>query len=129
MARFVLDSSALLAMLFQEPGSDKVAEVLGHAQMSAVNVTEVLTKLHDRGAAPAAIGGVRALIDRMHVAYDLKQAALAAELRGSTRALGLSLGDRACLALAKSLGLPALTGDRAWVSVASAIGVDVQLIR
>lgn len=129
MARVVLDSSALLALLFQEPGADKVAEVLGHALMSTVNITEVLTELHDRKASPSDIAGVRGLVDRIEVAYDLKQAALAAELRAATRVRGLSLGDRACLGLAKSVGLPAMTGDRAWMPVARAVGIEVQLIR
>ena len=114
MSDSVLDSSALLALLFGEPGADRVAAVLPGAVISAVNLAEVATKLRDRGldeaAASAAVGatGVRV------VSFSDDLAWTAATLRASTREAGLSLGDRACLALAIERSASAYTADQAW---------------
>lgn len=125
MADAVLDASALLALLNGEPGAEPVKTVLGVAAMSAVNLSEVLTVLVDRGvprdAAEAALGDLPVEIH----SFGPAGAAQAAALRPSTRSAGLSLGDRACLALAKELGVPALTADRAWQGLPTGIRVTV----
>lgn len=129
----VLDASALLALLRDEPGADEVEQALGlGASVSTVNWAEVLSKLADVGEEPDAVtaslmdGGIlsEGLVIRP---LDEAQAVRIAELRPITRSVGLSLADRACLALAGTLDLPALTADRVWAG----LGLDlrVELIR
>lgn len=109
----VLDASAVLALLRREPGEDVVAPLLGRAAWSAVNLCEVAGKLTDLGM-PAAdvVEALDGLSLTVHD-FDPEMGFVAAELR---RALprSLSVGDRACLALARRLRLPAVTADRAW---------------
>ena len=110
----VLDSSALLALLNDEPGADVVAGLLRNSAMSTVNISEVTAKLAEAGIRERdirmAVGGL--VLDI--VPFDAEQAVEAGMLRRATRAAGLSLGDRACLGLAKRLGVPAATADLAW---------------
>jgi PIN domain nuclease of toxin-antitoxin system len=123
----VLDASALLAVLRAEPGSDQVEPRLEGARIGAVNLSEVVAKLVDDGVPETEI---RRAIDRLELdihAFDARDAYLAGALRKGTRALGLSLGDRACLALAQSLGAPALTADRSWSRLD--LGIAIELIR
>lgn len=125
----VLDASAVLCLLFSEKGAEKVEARLGDASMSTVNYTEVLTKLIDRGlGADEAIQDLSDLdLDIMPV--DQTVADEAARLRIVSKEVGLSLGDRVCLALGKSLGVPVLTTDRAWKEIAKASGVKIELVR
>jgi ribonuclease VapC len=125
----VLDASALLCLLFDEPGADRVERVLHETCISAANLAEVMSKLVDRG-----LDGTEALSDLREldlevVALDRAQAEAAGLLRSATREAGLSLGDRACLALAQQRSAPTLTTDRRQADVAGAIGVTVELIR
>lgn len=123
----VLDASAVLALVFGEPGAARVAAALDGALISTVNVTEVLTRMIDRGDDPnLALRDLTAL-ELAVIPFDHEQAALAARLRTGTRAAGLSLGDRACLALALTRGRRALTTDRAWER--ADIGVEVDFAR
>jgi PIN domain nuclease of toxin-antitoxin system len=129
----VLDASALLAFLQGESGAERVAEALARpAAISAVNYAEALGKLAEDGEtaeelarrfeAEGLIGGV------LEVEAVLPEDAPAiAALRRSTRHLGLSLGDRACLALALRLRRPVMTADRAWQELG--LEVEVQAIR
>lgn len=113
----VLDASALLAFLNHEPGAQVVGESLPGAAISAVNLSEVIAKLVDQGTTETAL---RATLDSLGLtvySFDTTLAYAAGLLRPSTRAFGLSLGDRACLALAEKLGLPAITADRAWLEL------------
>lgn len=114
MSEAVLDSSAVLALLLGEAGAHAVTAVLPGALLSTVNLAEVVTKLCERGMprdqARAAVETVGVEI----VAFEADQACLTGELRQRTRMLGLSLGDRACLALARQRDLPAVTADAAW---------------
>ncbi len=113
---YVLDASALLAFLNAEAGADRVAEVLLNHRCAvlAVNLTEVLSRLLDwQVPLSEAVTRLDALDFRTEP-YTRTLALDAAALRDSTRAIGLSLADRACLALAQSLGATALTADRAW---------------
>jgi ribonuclease VapC len=125
----VLDASAVLALLFEEPGAEVVRAQLRTGVIGAANLAEVLAKLSDHGL--PAVEAARAItILGLEVAPMTEaQARRSAELRPLTRAVGLSLGDRACLALAAELGAPVLTADRSWDSVAGAAGVSVQVIR
>lgn len=123
----VLDASALLALIRQEPGHERVASALGDAAMSTVNVSEVLAKIARDGDDPAAWAGWMNRLDLRWVSFDREQALLTAMLVRPARSLGLSLGDRACLALARQLRCPALTADRAWLKLDA--GVVIELIR
>jgi ribonuclease VapC len=123
----VLDASALLAVLRGEPGAERVESRLGGASVGTVNLSEVVAKLTDDGVPEA---DVRRAIGRLELdvhAFDAKHAYIAGVLRRSTRAFGLSFGDRACLALAQSLGALALTADRSWSQLD--LGVAIEVIR
>lgn len=126
MSDAVLDSSAVLALLLGEPGAERVTQTLPGALISTVNVAEIVTKLCERGMpqdqARLAIEAIGVEI----VAFTTDQACLTGELRKTTRSIGLSLGDRACLALAQQRNLPAITADAAWSQVP---GVNVVVIR
>lgn len=127
MAEVVLDASAILAVIFGEAGSDVVRAHMDGAVVSTVNLAEVVAKLADRGATVADAEALFSELTVAPVAFDAEQAWSSGALRVSTRQRGLSLGDRACLALARSRGVPALTGDRAWADVAG--DVEVVMIR
>lgn len=114
MTATVLDASAVLALIFGEAGADKVLPLMGGALISAVNFSEVVAKLADLGADAQAAAAQAASLGITLVAFDEAQAIAAAALRPLTRHLGLSPGDRACLALASLRGLPAVTADRDW---------------
>jgi PIN domain nuclease of toxin-antitoxin system len=124
---YVLDASALLATLFQEDGSDAVETVLPGARISAVNFSEVVAKLSDHGLANDGILRDLAELDIVVCDVDRKQAETAGLLRRSTRMAGLSLGDRACLALAATLDAIAVTADRAWANLD--LDVAIQVVR
>jgi ribonuclease VapC len=111
---YVLDASALLCLLQEEKGAERVAEALPDAMIGAVNYSEVVAKLVEAGLEDAMVDG---LVDKLQltvVPFDRAQAQLAGSLRATTRKLGLSLGDRACLALATAQGATALTCERIW---------------
>ncbi len=123
----VLDASALIAALEEEPGGERVEPLMRAAMITTVNLCEVLQR--------AALRGVNAEAEQRDllelgidvVSFDPGLATAAAELLPLTRSAGLSLADRSCLALAQRLGLPALTADRAWGDLL--IDVEVRLIR
>jgi PIN domain nuclease of toxin-antitoxin system len=123
----VLDASALLAFLLDESGADAVAALLPHATLSAVNYCETLTKSIDRGKSLAESVGLLTRLRLSVVPFDAELAAVTASLRPMTKPLGLSLGDRACLALGLARNLPVVTADRAWAQLN--IGVPVQCVR
>jgi ribonuclease VapC len=128
MNRIVLDASALLAVLNQEPGWETLTpELLSAAATGTVNLAEVQGKLVQRGMAPddaweAALGPVREALP-----FTLDQAKIAGTLVAKTRALGLSLGDRACLALGLFLDAPVYTTDKSWKNLK--VGVRIHIIR
>lgn len=126
---YVLDASAILAAFFDEPGADVVAERMSGALLSAVNYHEVVAKLVDRGTPPDQILDVMSQLDVKIVPVDQAQAATAGLLRAATRAAGLPLGGRTCLALAKSRKAVAVTADRAWRDAAEMAEVEVLVIR
>lgn len=133
MAGPVLDASALLTYLRDEPGAEMVTEAIaGGGAISTVNLAEVLATAATRGSDPAEL--VEKLVRRgllegalAVVPFTTADAIEAARLRPLTRAEGLSLGDRSCLALARRLHAPALTADRTWLDLA--VDVIVRPIR
>lgn len=127
MTGAVLDSSAVLALLRNEHGAAQVKSFLPGAVMSAVNVAEVVTKLIDAGMDEDAIQVALAIIGAAIEPCERERAIAIGKMRPGTRTRGLSLGDRACLALARELGVPAVTADRAWIGLD--VGVNVQLVR
>ena len=127
MADVVLDASVVLAAILGEPGQEAVLALRETALVSAVNVAETRSRLADHGLDRAAIDASMALIDIRVVDFDAEQAALSADFRPATRPVGLSLGDRACLALARQKGAIALTADRAWAGVD--VAVDIRVVR
>ena len=99
MSKYVLDASAVLTILNQEPGKERVEAILGQAAVSTVNVAETIGKLMDAGMSEA---NARVSLELLHlevIDFDIEMARLAGSLKPSTRTLGLSLGDRCCLAL------------------------------
>ena len=127
MSRWVLDASAVLAVLQGEIGAEVVERALPFSLISAVNAGEFVAKLVDRGDPPEVALRTVPTLDCEIVPVDARLGLRAGELCIATRADGLSLGDRICLALAEREGVPALTADRAWASLS--IGVQVSLIR
>jgi len=115
--------------LFEEPGAEVVRAHVRTGVVGAANLAEVLAKLADHGVpAPEAARAV-AILGLEVAPMTEAQARRSAEMRPATRAAGLSLGDRACLALAAELGATALTADRGWAGIAEAVSVVVQVIR
>ena len=122
----ILDSSALLALIRQEPGQDVVQRaVRDNAAMSALNLSEVIARLADQGWDERTIRNLLDPLPLSIVDFDAELAYRAGLLRPLTRAAGLSLGDRCCLALAQQLDLPVLTADRSWQSLRLGVRVDV----
>ena len=115
MSSIVLDASALLALLNGETGAEKLTpQLLSIATCSTVNLAEVQGKLVTRGLSPheawvAALGPIREA-----TAFTTEHARTAGTLIAQTRTLGLSLGDRACLALGLALKAPVYTTDQSW---------------
>lgn len=123
----VLDASAIIAFLLQEPGAAIVGEYLTDGIASAVNIAEVVTRLSDLDMGDVQIRRSMSVLGLEIRPFDLEAAYAVAVMRAKTRNKGLSLGDRACLALANQLGVPALTADRVWAELD--IDVEIQLIR
>ncbi len=129
MTEVILDASALLALLKNEPGGAKVAEVVMSSRMSAVNYAEVVSHFIHAGMPAPEVDAMLDPLPMTLVEADADLARIAGRLRLITSNAGLSLGDRFCLALAARDGLPAWTADRKWRSVAEAAGVVVVVIR
>ena len=128
MSRIVLDSSAVLAVLNNELGADKLTlELLSNAASSTVNLAEVQTKLVSRGLSPdqAWANTLSPISEAMP--FTEEQAKIAGSLVAQTRLLGLSMGDRACLALGIVLNAPIYTADRSWKGLK--VGVRIHVIR
>ena len=117
MIEWVLDSSAILAFVQNEPGGETVAEMLPNAAVSANNLAEVVTRFWDHGIAPGDIHALIAAFPFEVHAVDREAGLEIAALRPATRHAGLSLGDRSCLVLARRLNCPAVTADRAWMKL------------
>lgn len=128
MSRAVLDASALLALLNQERGAEKLTpELLSGAAASTVNLAEVHSKLVARGLASDDAWEATMTPVREAVPFTTEHARLAGDLIAKTRRLGLSLGDRACLALGLSFKAPVYTADKSWEKLK--VGVRIHVIR
>lgn len=127
MTTHVADASAILAMLDREPGHQRVAAALPATVMSTVNLAEIVTSLINKGIPAADARRTTESLKIETVSLDRELALAAGVLRELTRSHGLSLGDRACLALGRHLALPVLTADRTWADLD--VGIEVQLIR
>jgi len=128
VSKIVLDASAMLAVLNLEPGAERLpADVLSTAAASTVNLAEVHAKLVSRGGDPDEAW--EDTISAVHepVPFTEEHARIASGLVGETRPLGLSLGDRACLALGLALDAPVYTTDRSWKNLK--VGVRIHVIR
>jgi PIN domain nuclease of toxin-antitoxin system len=127
LSRVVLDASALLALLNAEPGAEEVERAIPGAVISSVNLSEVVAKLDEAGMPKEAVREALTGIELEVYSFDLDSAFQAGALRRPTRKLGLSFGDRACIALGLRLGLTVLTADRNWGSLE--VGAEVRAIR
>lgn len=125
----VLDASAVLALLFREPGSDLVESYLenGESMMSAVNVSEVLANQQELQMPYEKTISYLLLMGVQVVDFTADMAVSAAALRSATKPLGLSFGDRACIALGKKEACLILTADRSWKELE--LGAEVVVIR
>ncbi len=131
MSAPILDTSALLALLWQEPGWELVSDALDKTvcRMSAVNVAEFVGKVQEKQTDTEKIDALLNDLPIQVVAFDRAQAIAIGRLRNATRHLGLSLGDRACLALALIEAAPVLTADRAWRELSGPLGLDIRIVR
>ena len=123
----VLDASAILCVLFEEPGMERVLVAGQGAFVSAVNLSEAMTKALDNGV-PSEIRSIALAGLALNIVdFDAEAAHEATALRPATKAFGLSLGDRACLSLARRLRATVLTTDRIWSRLD--IGVTIEQLR
>jgi PIN domain nuclease of toxin-antitoxin system len=129
MKSVVLDTSAIFAFLQREAGSEQVEECLQSYEclMSTINLAELVGTLTARGATGAGIEELLAAIPLEYVPFDSDQARACGQLTPFAREAGLSLGDRACLSLAQSRGIPVITADRAWLK--PRLQIEVRCIR
>jgi len=129
MIAAILDASALLAVLRNEPGGDLVQVALPDSGMSEVNLSEVVAHFARHGATE---DDIRPVLDPLPIErypFDRELSYVAGLLLSLTKTAGLSFGGRACLALAQRLGVRVLTADRAWRDIANAVAIDVEVIR
>ncbi len=127
MTLAVLDSSAVVALMMKERGAEAVEPYLEGAMVSAVNLAEIGAKMVERGATLELVEAELHAAGIVVVAFDRQQAIETARLRALTKERGLSLADRACLALAASTGRVAVTSDREWTEVG--LPIEIHLFR
>ncbi len=127
--RFVLDSSAVIALVLGEAGSDLVDAAIEESVISTVSLAEVVEVLRRRGLSVRDARAALAALALPTIAPDEETAIEAGLLAAATRGHGLSLGDRFCFALARRLSAIALTADHAWLGAGSHTGIKVELIR
>lgn len=121
----VLDASAILAVLNDERGADMVVPLLGAALISTVNYAEVASKLINSGVVRSEARDAILSLGIAVADFDLGLADRTGELRPLTRHRGLSLGDRACIALAEREGIPVVTMDRTWADILPSLEIRV----
>ena len=120
----VLDASALLAYLQQEPGGESIGSALRGALVSTVNWAEVVQKVSNQDIGGVGLRGALESLGLSIEPFSVAQAEIAGELREKTKSLGLSLGDRACLALGLDKDALVYTADRAWMKLSLGVGVE-----
>ena len=129
MNSFILDASALIAMLRAEPGGHRVAEEIGNARIGVFNYAEVVSHFIHAGMPEREVDAMLDPLPMHIVPADRALAQVAGRLRAVTAKAGLSLGDRFCLALAQREGLTAWTADTAWTVIADILAVRIFSIR
>lgn len=127
--KYLLDASALLALLQGEKGSEAVAKKIPYSALSTVNMAEVASVLNKAGMPENEISGLFNEIDIEILSYERESAVATGGIRKLTQNKGLSLGDRACLATAKTHNRIVITADKVWLDFQQELGVDVELIR
>lgn len=129
--RYVLDASAVLAWILREPGGERVAALMlaEDCLISSVNAAEVVARLADTGRPEAALRATLSHLGARLEPFDSNQATTSGLLRPATRRLGLSPGDRACLALAIQTGARVITADRVWLKLADDLNLPIECIR
>jgi PIN domain nuclease of toxin-antitoxin system len=128
MNEVVLDASAILAIVFQESGAEKLTvEILKDAVVSTVNLAEVQAKLIKKGFPPDEAWEDALSLVVTEKPFTREQARIAGDLITVTESRGLSLGDRSCLALAIALKAPVYTTEQAWKNLT--VGVPIHVIR
>lgn len=127
MAEAVLDASAILALVGEEPGAEAVARIIANCIVSTVNGSEAIAKLVERGVPSDVAEEIIFGLPFELVDFDRPLAAAAGRMWPRGRRAGLSLGDRACLALAEAKSLPAVTADTQWRRFESS--TDIKYIR
>jgi ribonuclease VapC len=129
MKPVVFDSSAILADLLGEPGGDAARSHLANGAISTVNLAEIVAYFARNGVRPSDIDELLRPIPVERVPFTEELAVAAGLLASETKDAGLSLGDRACLALARDRKAAVLTSDRAWSKIKKSLGFDIVLIR
>ncbi len=127
-AEYVLDSSALIALLGLEAGHERVAGLLDRSIISAVNLAETVNKLARETPSASVVQQLLAHMELTVVDWSEDMAYRSVEFTRFNKSHGLSLGDRACLTLAKQLKATAVTSDRAWRN-APTLGVHIMIFR
>lgn len=125
--RFAIDSSALLAMMQDAPGGSLVGVKLHHSAISALNLSEVLEYCCEQGIEADSMAENLVALGLRIEPFGLDDARKVAEITLATLGTALSMGNRACLALAARLQIPALTADRSWLEIK--VGVEVRVVR
>jgi PIN domain nuclease of toxin-antitoxin system len=127
VSKYVLDVSALLALLNNEPGAQRVKDILQESVIGAVNVCETVGKLTNAGMSLDDARTSIKLINLEVIPFDTELAYKAVALIVETKKLGLSLGDRACLALGLMLNKTVVTAERLWSRLK--LDITVEIIR
>lgn len=129
--KIVLDASSVIALINREKGCEIVEKYLEDSIISTVNFAEVIAVVNRELFKTEAdrIEGLKLITDTLPqiIDFDINQAIISAEFDSITKKYGLSLGDRACLALAKYKSIPVLTADKAWSKLN--LGIKIKLIR
>ena len=124
----ILDSSALITILAQEKGQEIILPLLPKAVMCSVNIAEVAKFLiESKGFSKNEVSSIIYSLVEKIIAFDTELALISAEIIHNTKGLGLSLGDRACLALALNLNYPIYTADKIWAKLE--LGCKIVIIR
>lgn len=126
-ASYALDASAVLALINTEPGHEKVAHYLPEACISTVNLSEIASILHGLNVPDEEITVLLDSLVPTVVDFDKMSAYQTAWFKFATKNMGLSLGDRACIALGKIYNIPIVTADKAWATLD--LGIKIMLIR
>lgn len=127
MSEVILDASAVLALLNQETGSEEILQLIDNAAISTVNLSEVIAKLAEAGIPEDDIKQILFHLNLEVILFNEEQALKAGMMRPETKSIGLSFGDRACLALGIVLNQPVITTDRLWSNLS--LGIEIRVVR